>query len=218
MEHQLEAWGGFSDEVSDYTEIDIPQRLVSGDDVAKDLEAIVDPFAFRERITVPKLMITGTNDSYWTLDALDLYYDDLVGDRYVMYVPNAGHGLGSGIARAVGGIAALFLATDGRLRFPVLGWESSAEDGALRLALTSDIAPETVRAWTASSPSRDFRDAAWEDHAMTREGGIYILRLDLPEDAYLAVFGDAEFPMPDGPTFFLSTRVSMFKDGERISR
>ncbi len=72
MEHQLDAWGGFSDEVSDYTQIDIPQRLVSGDEAATGLEAVVDPFAYRERITVPKLMISGTNDKYRPLSALDI--------------------------------------------------------------------------------------------------------------------------------------------------
>ena len=218
MEHQLEAWGSFSSEVSDYTEIDIPQRLVSGDEAALDLEAIVDPFAFRARITAPKLMITGTNDSFWPLDALDLYYDDLVGDRHILYVPNAGHGLGSGITRTVSGIVALFLAADGRLSFPDLGWESRAVDGALQLALTSDMEPESVSAWAATSPTRDFRAAEWEDLAMKPEGGAYTLRLDLPGEGYVAVFGDAEFPLSDGFSYFLSTRVSIFRGGERISR
>ena len=41
----------------------------------------------------PKLLLLGTNDRYWPLDALNVYWDGLPGDKYVTYVPNNGHGL-----------------------------------------------------------------------------------------------------------------------------
>ena len=54
---------------------------------------MVDPYTYRDRLTKPKLLINGTNDRYWTLDALDLYWDELKGPKYVVELPNAGHGL-----------------------------------------------------------------------------------------------------------------------------
>ncbi len=54
---------------------------------------MVDPFTYRDRLTKPKLLINGTNDRYWTLDALDLYWNELKGPKYLVELPNAGHGL-----------------------------------------------------------------------------------------------------------------------------
>jgi PhoPQ-activated pathogenicity-related protein len=102
MQYQLDAWGAFSSQVSDYTRRNIPQRLLVGDEPAQRLEAMVDPYAYRDDIVVPKLIVTGTNDVYWALDAADLYDDDLVGETHRLYVPNAGHGMESGIARVIG--------------------------------------------------------------------------------------------------------------------
>ena len=37
------------------------------------------PWVYRDKLTMPKLILNGTNDPYWTLDALNLYWDDLNG-------------------------------------------------------------------------------------------------------------------------------------------
>jgi PhoPQ-activated pathogenicity-related protein len=101
MQHQLDPWGAYSSQVSDYTRRDIPQFLIAGEDSARRLEAMLDPYAYRDGIVVPKLIVTGTNDAYWPLDAGELYLDDLEGETFTLNVPNAGHGLESGIDRVV---------------------------------------------------------------------------------------------------------------------
>jgi PhoPQ-activated pathogenicity-related protein len=210
MQHQLDTWGVFSSEVSDYTRREIPQQLLLGDEPARKLEAMVDPFAYVNDIVVPKLIVTGTNDAYWPLDAADLYYDSLVGETFQLYVPNAGHGMESGIMRVVGGILALFLYADGRLDMPELGWDANTEDGVVLTSLTTDIEPVAVRAWTARSASGDFRESVWEAAEMSRDDEVFTHRLSAPGDRRLAVFGEAEYALEGAGSFFISTRISLF--------
>ncbi len=210
MRHQLETWGQFSEEISAYTDRGIPQRLLSDGKAAHALSAIVDPFSYRKKITVPKLMIIGTNDRYWPLDALNIYYDKLVGEKYIFYVPNVGHGLGAGMNRAVEDITAFFLKTEGRLRFPNLTWKFKEKDGSMKLAVTSDIKPLAIRAWTARSQTKDFRNAKWEPLEMKRKGRIYTYKFKNPAEGFEAVFGEATYSEL-GRHFFLSTKVKVFR-------
>ncbi len=208
MKHQLEAWGKYSEQISEYTERNLPQILASGEDVGKKLESIVDPFAYREKITVPKLMVIGTNDRYWPLDALNIYYDELVGEKYILYVPNAGHGVND-ITRVIGDAVAFFLKAEGSLSFPNLSWKFEENDKDVKLGVTSDITPESVKAWVASSSTRDFRDAKWEKFKMTQENGSYIYKQERPTEGYAALFGEAIY-FENGKKFFLSTNVNIF--------
>jgi PhoPQ-activated pathogenicity-related protein len=210
MQHQLDTWGAFSNQVSDYTRRDIPQRLLVGDEPARRLEAMVDPFAYRDDIVVPKLIVTGTNDAYWPLDAADLYNDDLGGETYRLYVPNAGHGMESGFSRVVGGILAFFLYADGQIKLPNLGWDASEEDGDVLVSLTSDIEPVAVRAWTATSSTEDFREATWEASEMALDDAVFRRTITMPTARRLAVFGEAEYALDGGSSFFLSTRISIY--------
>src|SRR5262245_29496188 len=91
MPHQLASFGQYSEMIKDYT----LRGLVPMPDTpeARKLWTMVDPYLYRDRLTMPKLIVNGANDPYWTVDALNLYWDDLKGDKWVVYVPNAGHDL-----------------------------------------------------------------------------------------------------------------------------
>lgn len=210
MNHQLETWGEFSEKIRAYTDRDIPQRLLSREKLAADLSAMVDPFAYRRQLTVPKLIIIGTNDRYWPLDALNIYYDELIGEKCIFYVPNAGHGLGAGMDRVIGDIIALFLKTEGRLKFPKLTWETREKKGTVELTVASDIKPRAVRVWTAKSQTKDFRNAKWEEFEMSPENQTYTYELKKPAGGYVAIFGEAAYSEAGGQ-FFLSTKVNIFQ-------
>ena len=73
---QRASFGGKSSEqIDDYEGLD--EQIDTPRGVA--LRKIVDPWEYRERLTQPKLVILGTNDRYWPLDACNLYWNDLAG-------------------------------------------------------------------------------------------------------------------------------------------
>ena len=87
--HQLETYGTFSEQLRDYSDKGL--QAVLSTERGKRLQSIVDPYSYRATLTQPKFMLLGTNDRYWTLDSLNLYWDDLQGEKYVCYTPNSGH-------------------------------------------------------------------------------------------------------------------------------
>jgi PhoPQ-activated pathogenicity-related protein len=208
MQHQRETWGHFSGQIAEYTERGLPQRLLSGEQRAVELAAIVDPFKYRRPLTVPKLIVLGTNDRYWPLDALNLYYDALIGERYLLYMPNAGHELRSSRERTLAGLMAFFHHMAGRRPLPTLRWEATVKERTLALRLTSDRVPRAVRAWVASAPTRDFREARWEAFEMRTEPHGYVYRRDNSPQGVTAIFGEAEYEAGTG-AFVLTTTVHL---------
>ncbi len=91
MRNQVTAFGKPSEMIADYTRrglVPIPDT-----ERARSLWAMVDPWAYRSKLTVPKLIINGANDPYWPVEALSSYWNDLPGEKYLLVVPNAGHDL-----------------------------------------------------------------------------------------------------------------------------
>jgi PhoPQ-activated pathogenicity-related protein len=103
MEHQRATWGALSEQIRDYDSLALPTRLRSERGAA--LLSVVDPFSYRKQLTQSKLIILGTNDRYWPLDALNLYWTALPDPKRVLYVPNQGHGLRD-LERVVGAVSA----------------------------------------------------------------------------------------------------------------
>src|SRR5690606_24005949 len=120
--------------------------------------AIVDPYQYRKMLIQPKLILLGTNDPYWPLDALNLYWDDLAGPKYILYLPNNRHGLNDYV-RMIGTMAALHRSVIGNGVMPEMQWKFAADAGALALRVSAEPAPRKVNIWRATSATRDFRQS-----------------------------------------------------------
>ena len=59
----------------DYQNIDLPAHIDS--DRGRQLIGMVDPYSYRASLVQPKMILLGTNDRYWPLDALSLYWRGL---------------------------------------------------------------------------------------------------------------------------------------------
>jgi PhoPQ-activated pathogenicity-related protein len=208
MKHQSADFGRPSDMVHDYVErglVPLPDS-----DEARQLWRMVDPYSYREKLTLPKLLIMGNNDAYWTTDALNLYWDGLKGDTWVTYVPNAGHKLEQDgrpdRARALGALGAFARHMIADNPMPKLSWKHDDHDGKLRLTVEASPAPKAARLWVATSPTRDFREARWEERKVSLGMDGVVGEVAMPKEGRLAFYGDLEYEI-GGVTHNLCTQV-----------
>lgn len=208
--HQISSFGQPSEMIHDYSDAGMLDRLGSVE--GKSLVRIVDPYQYRDRLTMPKLIVLGSNDRYWATDALNLYWDDLRGSKHVFYVPNAGHGLGdmerlgatlSGFARSV---------ASGR-PLPNLKWHTRVEAGRPVLSVSTGVAPVSVRLFRAEAPTRDFRSARWNPEPMTGRGVEYAQALRAPVSGFAAAFAEVEYRI-EGRPVTLSTQITIEESGK----
>jgi PhoPQ-activated pathogenicity-related protein len=162
---------------------------------------------------MPKLIVNGANDPYWTVDALNLYWDDLKGDKWVVYVPNAGHDLKEKLAdgktnrvRANSALAAFVRHQTKDNAMPKLTWKHDEQDGKLRVSARAEPAPKGARLWVAHAPTRDFRKAEWKEQPATLADGTVAGLVERPKEGYVAFFAEMDFEI-DGLKHPLSTQL-----------
>jgi PhoPQ-activated pathogenicity-related protein len=208
--HALEVWGRQSEQIDDYTSRGLTDLYDT--DSGRRLWLMVDPHAYRDRLLLPKLLINGTNDAYWTLDALNIYWDDLKGPKAVVYLPNAGHGLQANRDFAVNGVGALFRHVVSDRPLPTLAWSHRDHGAKLRLEITSSPAPKSARLWVATAPTRDFRKAQWNSTQLPLGEATIVGDVARPETGYIALLGDLEYEI-DTIRYHLSTQVRQAGSG-----
>jgi PhoPQ-activated pathogenicity-related protein len=213
LPNQVDTLGAYSEMIGDYTE----RKLIPMPDTpeAQRLWSMVDPWVYRDKLTMPKLLINGNNDPYWSTDSLNLYWDDLKGDKWVIYVPNAGHDLRQKdkpllqqMDYAFNGIAAFTRLQMQDKPLPRLTWKHGDAADGLRLEVTADPPPKGARLWVAHAPTRDFRKAKWVEHPAKLEGGKAHGKVKLPKEGYLAFYGELDYEL-DGLAYHLSTQLRL---------
>jgi PhoPQ-activated pathogenicity-related protein len=206
VEYQVEVWGDYSIQIQDYVNLNIPQTIQT--DTGRMISTMIDPYSYRESLTMPKMIFIGTNDEYWPVDAIKNYLDDIPGENYIHYVPNAGHGLGDGqqALRALSAFLGRSLAGKG---YPQCKWSvtSSGEHVILSVQASQDELLG-VTLWTADSEDRDFRDATFVSTDLSRELSSQVeFSVDLPVSGYRAFNVDLIYSDPLGGEYSKSTRM-----------
>ncbi len=159
------------------------------------LSAAVDPWAYRSRITMPKLIINGANDPYWTLDSLNAYWNDLKGSKFVMYVPNGGHDLGIGknpanVAQLVSALGGYTRAIASDSPCPNMTWTYKQARNEERLDISIDSTRAMAVLWVAKSDTLDFRESTWEPTPMTNNKTGFTGKTEMAQKGYVAMFGE----------------------------
>jgi PhoPQ-activated pathogenicity-related protein len=211
---QRATFGDLSEQVRDYSDIDLPGRIDS--DLGRRLIAMVDPYSYRASLTLPKLILLGTNDRYWPLEALSLSWRDLLEPKRVLYVPNQGHSLRD-VDRLIGSLSALHRYSARGDALPRLAWQFTSGSDQLQLSVQPDRKSGRVMAWTASSPTRDFRSARWTHHGCERSKTGFVCTQPVSRDQYTALYSEVTFKDRREPAFSLSTAVCISGGPETTS-
>lgn len=204
-------YGRQSEKISDYTELGLVEKMDLPPMVA--LRGIVDPYSYRAALTMPKLLLLGTNDPYWTVDALRHYWDDLPGPKLVYQAPNAGHGAGGTPGADRTRAAFLQMMADGQTP-PQLTWQLKGNGGA-SLTVTADRPAKQALLWTAFSPTRDFRKAQWSNRPLPleRDGTRVSATIATPTNGFTAFMAEMAFATRPGRGLYsLSTQVQVTPD------
>jgi PhoPQ-activated pathogenicity-related protein len=200
MNHQLATWGSFSEQIVDYTRkglVKRPGETETGRE--QSLREMMDPFSYRKQLTLPKLMIVGTNDPYWVVDAMNVYWDDLEGRKFIRQVPNAGHGLEGGREGAFASLAAFFRHVVSQRPMPKLSWDLGESEQHLNLSMSTDTKPKSVKFWTARSDDNDFRDEKWTGTDLHETNAKWKGTVERTASGHVTLFGEFEFDFAGTP-------------------
>jgi len=189
--HHWEAYGFFAPALDDYVAFDLPCRMQTSQ--GKALLQVVDPYSYRDRYTLPKLILNATGDQFFISDSSRLYYSDLPGLKWLRYTPNTDHGQNEDVL--INALSWIDDILDNKIS-PQMTW-ALEENGTLRVSSTTH--PKQVKLWQATNPSaRDFRLEAigpiWTSQVLQPNAdGSYVGVVQPPAIGWTAFFIEVTF-------------------------
>ncbi|WP_309721377.1 PhoPQ-activated protein PqaA family protein [Armatimonas sp.] len=204
--HQLAMYGKPSEQVADYTAVGFDKLLLAPR--GKELMKLEDPISYKNQLTLPKLILLGTNDRYWSQDALNLYWDDLKGAKWVLYMPNSGHGL-EDRGRLLTTLSAFARTLAQKKKWPTPTWKWSGSGRTAELAIQSDVPLKSARLFRCTSMTTDFRDSKWTSEEIVISGNRATGRYQAPETGFAATYGELTYEIELGKPFTLATQMKI---------
>lgn len=210
MRHHVGVYGFYTLAINDYVQHKIMNRM--GDSRLKQLYEIEDPYAYRDRLTMPKLILNASGDEFFCPDSSQFYFKDLPGEKHLRYVPNTGHSLRD--TDALESMVAFYQCVLANKPRPQYSW-TMEPDGSIRVQ--SQTPPKQVNLWQANNPkARDFRVAtigkAYTASPLKEDGSVYVGKIDPPASGWTAYFVEMVYDV--GATFplKLTTAVRVLPD------
>lgn len=235
---QLDVYGAFAPTLGDYVTLGVFDRFVPGPDGQPPADGLslinlVDPYEYRERIRVPKLLINATGDEFFLPDSSQFYFGGLKGEARLSYLPNTSHGLTeqpdlTKVDNVASVLTSWVLSIVQDIPRPTVNW-TFPDLNTIEVQLETPLVPGTqVILWQATNPNaRDFRvdtiGTAYRPTVLTSVGaGLYRASVVTPTTGYRAFLVQVRIPSaavpavtvpgaPD-PTFIFSTPVRVVPD------
>ncbi len=211
MKHHAAVYGFYTEAVGDYMEHHIMQRR--NHPRMKELLDIEDPYSYRDRLTMPKFIVNATGDQFFCPDSSQFYFDGLLGEKHLRYVPNADHSLRD--SDALESIVAFYQMLLESKNRPSYSW-TFEKDGSIRVQ--TKTAPKQVRLWQATNAkARDFRlltiGKAFTSQPLKEQGeGLYIGNVQPPKEGWTAFFVELVYDVGGRFPFKATTAVRVLPD------
>ena len=183
--HHWRCYGAWSPAINDYINEGI-MDWTGSKEYARLLE-LVEPYSFIDQLTLPKFLINATGDEFFITDSWQFYWDDLVGDKYIQYVPNANHGLNG--TYNLGSLVAFYNAVITESAIPKVDWSVSVD--SIYLEVLSDVDYKVTKWEAVNENARDFRvpviGRVWKDSELSKtSNNQYAIHFPAPENGYKA--------------------------------
>ena len=211
MKHHVAAYGKYSLAINDYYQHKIMQR--TNDPRLGKLYEIVDPYSYRDRLTLPKFIVNSAGDEFFLPDSSQFYFDDLKGEKYLRYVPNSNHSLKD--TDAIESIIAFHDTVRRGAARPKFSW-TFGKNGAIQVR--SETKPKEVLLWQATNPeARDFRLAvigkAYRSEPLVDQGtSTFVANLKAPPKGWTAAFVELTYDVGAPFPLKLTTAVRVLPD------
>jgi PhoPQ-activated pathogenicity-related protein len=210
MKHHYAAYGFWAPAVGNYTAQHIMDRLNTPRFEA--LMKIEEPYEYRSRFTMPKLIINACGDQFFLPDSSQFYFNDLPGEKYLRYVPNVDHSQKGGDAWET--LQAFYQGILSGTPMPKFTW-TCEPDGSIKVKTTDT--PKAVTLWQATNPqARDFRletlGPKWSSSPLTLKDGECVARVPTPEMGWTAFMVELTYDRPGGHPLKLTTNVRVVPD------
>ncbi|MEP0713040.1 MAG: PhoPQ-activated protein PqaA family protein, partial [Algoriphagus sp.] len=91
FDHHWKNYGFWAPAVDDYVSEGVMDWM--GTPEFDRLLEITDPYSFKADFDMPKLLINAAGDQFFQPDSWEFYWNELIGEKHMQYVPNFGHDL-----------------------------------------------------------------------------------------------------------------------------
>lgn len=188
-----EAYGFYAPALNDYVAFNLPCRVQTPE--GKALLQVIDPYAYRDRYTMPKADSQRQRRPILASDSSRFYYAGLPGPKWLRYTPDIDHFQSTDTI-----VAALSWIDDilDRKTSPQVTW-TREDDGTLRIAATSTPKSKIVasdQSICARFPAGSNCEA-WTSQTLKPEtDGTYVGTVPQPSSGWTAFLIEATFQQP----------------------